>query len=242
MALGDGTAWDETNPTNLTFLSDGDDHIRDVRAGTRIRAEKEHATFAGSSAGGEHKFMTLQAQGAKPTLAGVQIAAIYAKDVAGRKELFYEDSTGAEVQLTTGGAINVAATPAVPTGAWFPWGGALASPPSGYLTCDGSAVSRAVYAALFAAIGTTWGSGDGSTTFNLPNGTNRVLYGASEGASAGNASVGSAKDRTMTGNDNSVTLPISTFASFTGGGGGFAPTVGQDMFGPYIATGFIIKT
>lgn len=41
--------------------------------------------------------------------------------------------------------------------------------PTGYLLCDGSAVSRTTYADLFAAIGTTYGSGDGSTTFNLPN-------------------------------------------------------------------------
>lgn len=40
--------------------------------------------------------------------------------------------------------------------------------PDGYLSCDGSAVSRTTYADLFAVIGTTWGSGDGSTTFNLP--------------------------------------------------------------------------
>lgn len=38
-----------------------------------------------------------------------------------------------------------------------------------YLKCDGSAVSRTKYAALFAAIGTTYGPGDGVTTFNLPN-------------------------------------------------------------------------
>lgn len=41
--------------------------------------------------------------------------------------------------------------------------------PDGYLACDGSAVSRTTYADLFDAIGTTWGSGNGSTTFNLPN-------------------------------------------------------------------------
>ncbi len=45
----------------------------------------------------------------------------------------------------------------------------FASPPTGYLLCDGSAVSRAGYADLFAAIGTTFGVGDGSTTFNLPD-------------------------------------------------------------------------
>ena len=41
--------------------------------------------------------------------------------------------------------------------------------PSGYLACNGAAVSRSTYAALFAAIGTTYGVGDGSTTFNLPD-------------------------------------------------------------------------
>ncbi len=41
--------------------------------------------------------------------------------------------------------------------------------PSGYLECDGSAVSRTTYSALFTAIGTTFGSGDGSTTFNIPD-------------------------------------------------------------------------
>jgi len=41
--------------------------------------------------------------------------------------------------------------------------------PSGYRECDGSAVSRTTFSALFTAIGTTWGSGDGSTTFNLPD-------------------------------------------------------------------------
>ena len=44
-----------------------------------------------------------------------------------------------------------------------------ASLPSGFLSCDGSAISRSTYSALFALIGTTWGSGDGATTFNLPN-------------------------------------------------------------------------
>lgn len=43
------------------------------------------------------------------------------------------------------------------------------TPPSGWLFCDGSQISRTTYAALFAAIGTTYGAGDGSTTFNLPN-------------------------------------------------------------------------
>lgn len=50
--------------------------------------------------------------------------------------------------------------------------------PSGFLLCDGSAVSRTTYAALFTAIGTTYGAGDGSTTFNVPNLTSRYAVGA----------------------------------------------------------------
>lgn len=46
---------------------------------------------------------------------------------------------------------------------------AMSSPPAGWLECDGSAVSRTTYSTLFAAIGVTWGSGDGTTTFNLPD-------------------------------------------------------------------------
>ena len=45
----------------------------------------------------------------------------------------------------------------------------MSSVPTGWLACDGSAISRSTYASLFTAIGTTWGAGDGSSTFNLPD-------------------------------------------------------------------------
>lgn len=51
------------------------------------------------------------------------------------------------------------------------------SAPTGYLLCDGSAVSRTTYADLYAVIGDTYGSGDGSTTFNLPDIRGRVIAG-----------------------------------------------------------------
>lgn len=62
---------------------------------------------------------------------------------------------------------------------------AMDAAPAGYLIEDGSAVSRAEYADLFAAIGTTWGAGDGSTTFNLPNAENEFERGASASRSVG---------------------------------------------------------
>lgn len=68
-----------------------------------------------------------------------------------------------------------------PAGMVAPYAGKTA--PAGWLKCDGSAVSRTTYAALFAAIGTLYGAGDGSTTFNLPTqsvlplGTSAPIYG-----------------------------------------------------------------
>ena len=57
--------------------------------------------------------------------------------------------------------------------------------PEGYLECDGSAVSRTEYSDLFDVIGTIYGSGDGSTTFNLPNLSGKVALGVSQTYSAG---------------------------------------------------------
>lgn len=63
----------------------------------------------------------------------------------------------------------------VPLGGIVQYAGATA--PDGWLICNGSAISRTTYADLFSAIGTTYGSGDGSTTFNLPNLKGRVAVG-----------------------------------------------------------------
>lgn len=73
-----------------------------------------------------------------------------------RKELRIHDGS------TVGGKIIT-----VPTGAIMSFGGSVA--PKGWLLCDGSEVSRSDYADLFDVIGTNYGNGDGSTTFNLPN-------------------------------------------------------------------------
>ena len=64
----------------------------------------------------------------------------------------------------------------LPAGAVFAF--AANSAPSGCLLCNGAAVSRTIYAALFEAIGTTYGGGDGSTTFNLPNLTDKFIQGS----------------------------------------------------------------
>jgi len=61
---------------------------------------------------------------------------------------------------------------------------AMASAPTGFLVCDGSAVSRVTYAAAFAAMGTLYGVGDGSTTFNLPDLRGEFIRGADLGRGA----------------------------------------------------------
>lgn len=71
---------------------------------------------------------------------------------------------------------------------------------TGCLLCDGSAVSRTTQAALFAAIGTAYGTGDGSTTFNLPNFAGRVVIGAGAGAGL------TARTRGQTGGEESHVL------------------------------------
>lgn len=69
----------------------------------------------------------------------------------------------------------VKVTDTLPVGSVYLWGGITA--PSGYLICDGRAVSRTEYADLFKAIGTNFGSGDGLTTFNIPDYRGRVPVG-----------------------------------------------------------------
>jgi microcystin-dependent protein len=66
-----------------------------------------------------------------------------------------------------------------PTGSILPYAGSTS--PSGWLVCDGSQVSRTEYPALFALVGTTYGSGNGSTTFNVPNLIGRVPVGRDAG-------------------------------------------------------------
>ncbi len=66
-----------------------------------------------------------------------------------------------------------------PSGAVFAF--PTSTPPSGYLACNGQAVSRSTYANLFSLIGSTYGSGNGTTTFNLPNYNGQFLRGWDNG-------------------------------------------------------------
>lgn len=118
-----------------------------------------------------------------------------------------------------------------------------ASAPSGWLFCNGAAVSRTVYAGLFAAIGVTWGPGDGLTTFNLPDLRGRFPMGASGahalasngGAESLNLSVGQlpAHSHAVTdpGHTHSALVASSTNTAGAAAGTGTAGLTGSSATG-----------
>ena len=88
------------------------------------------------------------------------------------------------VEATDSATVGQIANLGIPLGIPLPYLGTTA--PEGYFLCYGQAISRSTYAALFAILGTTYGPGDGSTTFNLPDLRGRTLAGKDDmgGASA----------------------------------------------------------
>lgn len=137
------------------------------------------------------------------------------------------------------------ATPLVPVGGLLLYGGAAA--PSGFLMADGSAVSRTTYADLFAVYATTFGIGNGTTTFNVMDMRNRVGVGA--GGLYARGTTGGEATHVLSVSE----LPTVVYRDDTGGvhfpdGGVY--TIGGNIGGgqahnnlqPYTALNFIIKT
>lgn len=105
--------------------------------------------------------------------------------------------------MTNYSALKSTGAPGFPPGFIIPW--ANNSLPTGFLLCDGSNVSRTTYADLFAAIGTTYGAGDGSSTFGLPSldGRQLLFQAASSnnvGTTAGSATIDPTNHVTLTNN------------------------------------------
>ena len=84
-----------------------------------------------------------------------------------------------------------------PVGQIVAWSGSASSLPTGYFLCDGSAISRTTYAALYAVVGTTHGSGNGSTTFNIPDLRDRFVVGASSSGGYSVGNTGGSKDAVL---------------------------------------------
>lgn len=114
-----------------------------------------------------------------------------------------------------------------PTGSVIMFGGASA--PTGWLLCNGAAVSRTTYADLFAVLGTTWGSGDGSTTFNVPDLRGRSPLGAGSGSSLTPrtfADKGGAETHTLATGE----IPAHTHTTRIDGANTMAVSAGSDSF------------
>lgn len=112
---------------------------------------------------------------------------------------------------------------ATPIGSLTAFAGSTA--PNGWLLCDGSAVSRTTYAALFAICGTTYGAGNGTTTFNLPNLADKMPVGSG------------ARARGATGGASTVALSTAEMPSHNHGSAGDHAHVLNDIAGAFVTTG-----
>jgi microcystin-dependent protein len=127
-----------------------------------------------------------------------------------------------------------------PTASLLMWPTATA--PTGFLLCNGQAVSRATYAALFAIVGVVFGTGDGSTTFTLPNYIDRMPVGAGSLYVAN--SQGGSKDAVLVSHTHTATVTdpshvhgSATGSGFISNGGGESLAGGGDLpFGRPITT------
>ena len=158
------------------------------------------------------------------------------------------DGNQGEFLTTNGnGVLSFSVVQGVPSGSVFCM--AIATVPTGYLECDGSAVSRTTYAALFAIIGTSYGSGDGSSTFNIPDLRGEFIRGFDNGkgtdsgraiaSSQGGSNLSHSHTATST---STVTDPghqhdttVTNHAVFPGQGG---ITISYGGAGGYPATNF----
>ena len=151
---------------------------------------------------------------------------------------------------------NIPTSEGIPVGTIHTYAGSTA--PTGYMICDGSAVSRITYSDLFDVIGITYGSGDGSTTFNIPNlkgkvpvgldsndtdfdtlgetGGSKYLQEHSHGATNGNFATENTSEVSAYGSGNATLYKlgraVTTATAGTGNSGNLQP---------YIVLNYIIK-
>jgi microcystin-dependent protein len=164
-------------------------YVDGVTSSIQTQIDAKLATATASSTYETITNVNLKADIASPTFTGVPSAPT-------------ANSTTNTTQVATTAFVQ---TVALPSGSLMMWPAAAA--PTGWLLCNGSAVSRTAYAALFAIIGTTYGIGDGSTTFNLPNYTNRVPVGAAGLYALG--VTGGSKDATVVSHTHTASTAIN---------------------------------
>jgi len=125
--------------------------------------------------------INVNALGAKPVTTTSPYGLVTLRGGELQPNCLYEILYYSALYGNTGGWFLTNPTPpqAVPSGTISAFG--MTTPPQGWLKCNGAAISRTTYASLFAAIGTVWGVGDGSTTFRVPDLRGLFLRGADEG-------------------------------------------------------------
>lgn len=218
------------NPNHITHHNTEDDTVEALQAKVGIDSSavitshdyKLSEVTSTDKAVGKTATQTLTGKtisGASNTLtvreADLSIADNTTKDVSISAHGFAPKAPNDATKYLDGtGAYSVPAAP-LAAGIIHQYGGSSA--PSGYLLCDGTAVSRATYAGLFTAISTTYGVGDGSTTFNVPNlkGKVPVGYNASETEFDALGETGGEKTHTLT----EAEMPTHSHSIPTYGGG-----------------------
>lgn len=146
-------------------------------------------------------------------------------------------SGDAALGVTSGGETRLfTLSDLMPPGSVIDFAGSSA--PSGFLSCDGSAVSRTTYADLYSAIGVAWGAGDGSTTFNVPDLRGAFTRGAgshgsetmADGSAFAGPAVGSFEDDQMQGHWHADLYDDSSGAGGSYERGGVASGSGEVAF------------
>ena len=186
LGIAQGSGTDGNAITGGVLLQGEDQHQSGMAAGNVMYASNTPGAISSSA-------------GTEPVTVGI------AKDAT---NLYFAPTF--QMQLTKAGNDFIQALP----GMVFPYAGTSA--PTGFLLCDGSAQSpRTTYAALFAIISTTYGGGDGSTTFNVPDLRGRSIIGAGTGSKVFTFASRSSNTITATGMTNANNNEIQTGQAVT---------------------------
>lgn len=173
-------AWNapyEALPANSDDARGGASSLRQLKVDIRERMDVDH-NWNGTPQDGAHKALTMLVQSTDPTpQAGA--GRLYVKRQGTLIQLYYRDDAGQIFPMTStsGGQANI-----VQPGTVILVANTSDADGITYVQCDGRAVDRTTYAILYSVIGTLWGAGDGSTTFNVPDLRGRAPIGRGTGA------------------------------------------------------------
>jgi len=186
-----------------------------IKNGNVTLAKADFTTGSGDGASGAAATLKLSSAAGSDTSLGfgtrnvANVALVWIDSATGHTAgLNLYDQTNAYAPMASNLALQsaiqggtTAPVPIVPAGSIMAWSGSSA--PSGWVLCDGTAISRTTYAALFAIAGTSYGVGDGSTTFNVPDlqdrlplgkGTNNSTLGTQTGSMSASSVATTASD------------------------------------------------